>query len=63
MKTLNLFMAITVALVTTFIILSILFFFEESNLGWGTLLFVSTVGYSASGLYFYNYKHSRKDIG
>lgn len=56
MKKLNLFMAIMMALVTTVIILLILFNFEESNLGWGMLEFVSITGYLTSGLYFYNYK-------
>ena len=55
-------MAIMMALITTFIILWILFTFEESNLGWGMLIFVSIVGYLASALYFYNYRKT-KEIG
>jgi len=60
MKRFNLFMAIMLALITTFIILWILFSFEESNIGWGMLMLVSSIGYLASALYFYNHK---KEIG
>lgn len=63
MKRFNLFMAIMLALITTFIILWILFTFEDNNLGWGILIFVSIVGYLASALYIYNYKHNTKKIG
>jgi hypothetical protein len=62
MKKLNLFMAILMALVTTCIILMILFFVEESNLGWSILILTSIVGYLYSALYYHNYKNS-KDIG
>ena len=55
-------MAIMMALVTTFIILSILFFFEESNLGWAMLVFVSTVGYLVSAMYYDTYRKT-KNIG
>jgi drug/metabolite transporter (DMT)-like permease len=63
MKRFNLFMAIMMALITTFIILWILFTFEENNLGWGMLVLVSSIGYLTSALYFYNYKHNTKEIG
>jgi len=63
MKRFNLFMAIMMALITTFIILWILFSFEESNIGWGMLMLVSITGYLASALYIYNYKHNTKKIG
>lgn len=62
MKKLNLFMAIMMALITTCIILLFFFFVEESNAGWVVVTMMSVLGYMASGLYFYNYKHS-KDIG
>ena len=61
-KTLNLFMAILMALITTTLILWILFTFEESNLGWGVLTFVSLVGYMSAALYIYKYKKT-KEIG
>ena len=63
MKRFNLFMAIILALITTFIILWILFTFEESNIGWGFITLVSILGYMASALYLYNYKHNTKEIG
>ena len=56
-------MAIMMALITTFIILWILFSFEESDLGWGMLILVSITGYLASALYFYNHKQNTKKIG
>lgn len=62
MKKLNLFMAVMTALVTTCIILLFFCFVTESNLGWGVVTLISVVGYMISGLYFYNYKHS-KEIG
>jgi len=60
MKKLNLFMAIIMALVTTCIILLFFFSFEESNIGWAVVTMVSILGYLASGLYFYKYKHNTK---
>jgi drug/metabolite transporter (DMT)-like permease len=63
MKRFNLFMAIMMALITTTLILWILFTFEENDLGWGMLMLVSITGYLASGLYIYNYKHNTKKIG
>ena len=60
MKRFNLFMAILMALVTTFIILWFFFSFEESDFGWGLITMVSILGYMASALYLYNYK---KKIG
>lgn len=60
MKRFNLFMAILMALVTTFIILWFFFSFEESDFGWGLITMVSILGYMASALYLYNYK---KNIG
>jgi len=62
MKLFNLFVAIIMALITTFIILWFFFTFEESNIGWAIVTMISVLGYMVSGLYFYNYKHS-KDIG
>jgi len=63
MKRFNLFMAIMMALVTTCIILLFFFSFEESNIGWGFITLISILGYLASALYFYNYKHNTKEIG
>jgi drug/metabolite transporter (DMT)-like permease len=60
MKTLNLFMAILMALVTTCIILLFFFSFEESDFGWGFITLVSILGYLASAWYFYKYKHNTK---
>ena len=62
MKLFNLFMAIMMALITTTLILWILFTFEESNLGWGMLTFVSSVGYISAALYIYKYRKT-KEIG
>lgn len=60
MKRLNLFMAITLAMVTTAIIM--LFFYGVSYnkevLGYVTL--ISTLGYLASGLYYHNYIQIKK---
>ena len=55
-------MAIMMALITTTLILWILFTFEESNLGWGMLTFVSSVGYISAALYIYKYRKT-KEIG
>jgi hypothetical protein len=63
MKRFNLFMAIMMALITTTLILWILYTFEESNLGWSMLTFVSITGYLASAWYFYNHKQNTKNIG
>ena len=63
MKTFNLFMAIMMTLITTVIILWILFTFEENDLGWSMLTFVSFTGYLTSALYFYNHKQNTKKIG
>lgn len=63
MKIFNLFMAIMMALITTFIILWILYTFEENDLGWGMLILVSSVGYTLAALFVYNYKHNTKKIG
>ena len=63
MKTFNLFMAIMMTLITTVIILWILFTFEENDLGWSMLTFVSIIGYMSAALYIYNYKHNTKKIG
>ena len=60
MKRFNLFMAILMATITTFIILWFFFSFEESDFGWGLITMVSILGYMASALYLYNYK---KKIG
>jgi drug/metabolite transporter (DMT)-like permease len=62
-KAFNLFIAIMMALITTFIILWILYTFEESDLGWGMLILVSITGYLTSALYFYNHKQNTKKIG
>jgi len=66
MKRFNLFMpifmAILLTLITTTLILWILFTFEESNLGWGMLTFVSLVGYMSAALYIHKYKKT-KEIG
>jgi drug/metabolite transporter (DMT)-like permease len=59
-KAFNLFMAILMATITTFIILWFFFSFEESDFGWGLITMVSILGYMASVLYLYNYK---KKIG
>lgn len=63
MKIFNLFMAIMMALITTSIILWILYTFEESNIGWSILTFVSSIGYTLAALFVYNYKHNTKKIG
>jgi hypothetical protein len=63
MKIFNLFMAIMMTLITTTLILWILYTFEESNLGWSILTFVSSVGYILAVLFVYNYKHNTKKIG
>jgi hypothetical protein len=63
MKLFNLFMAIMMTLITTTLILWILYTFEESNLGWSMLTFVSSVGYILAALFVYNYKHNTKKIG
>jgi drug/metabolite transporter (DMT)-like permease len=60
MKTLNLFMAILMAAITTTIILLFFFSFEESDFGWGFITLVSILGYMASALCLYNYKHNTK---
>ena len=62
-KAFNLFIAIMMALITTFIILWILYTFEESDLGWGMLILVSITGYLTSALYFYNHEQNTKKIG
>jgi drug/metabolite transporter (DMT)-like permease len=59
-KAFNLFMAILMATITTFIILWFFFSFEESDFGWGLITMVSILGYMVSVLYLYNYK---KKIG
>ena len=56
-------MAIMMTLITTVIILWILFTFEENDLGWSMLTFVSFTGYMSAALYIYNYKHNTKKIG
>jgi hypothetical protein len=56
-------MAIMMTLITTTLILWILYTFEESNLGWSMLTFVSSVGYILAALFVYNYKHNTKKIG
>jgi drug/metabolite transporter (DMT)-like permease len=63
MKLFNLFMAIMMTLITTTLILWILYTFEESNLGWGMLILVAVTGYLTSALYFYNHKQNTKKIG
>jgi hypothetical protein len=63
MKLFNLFMAIMMTLITTTLILWILYTFEESDLGWSILTFVSCVGYTLAALFVYNYKHNTKKIG
>jgi len=56
MKKFELYAAFAMFIVTTLIILSILFLFEESILGWGILAFVSVTGYLTSYLYYDMYK-------
>ena len=56
-------MAILMAAITTTIILLFFFSFEESDFGWGFITLVSILGYMASALYLYNYKHNTKEIG
>jgi hypothetical protein len=60
-KAFNLFMAIMMTLITTTLILWILYTFEESNLGWSMLTFVSITGYMSAALYIY--RHNTKKIG
>ena len=62
MKTLNLFMAMFMALATTALILLFFFSFEESDGGWAAVITISILGYLASALYFYKYKRLR-DVG
>lgn len=62
MKTLNLFMAILLALITTALIILFFFIVPESNEGWTLVTLLSIIGYLGSALYYHNYKRI-KNIG
>lgn len=61
MKRLNLFMAISLAIVTTCIILLFFYTNVESMIGWEIVTLFSIIGYLGAYAYYDNYKQKKNE--